>query len=91
MDTYSEFIDSNEDILKALPVPDVAHVYFREFLFYFYEFQVSRKGDEQGGLRDRPQLNSLYDVFVNILEDEVSMLALCGNVLGARFSHVRYS
>ncbi len=63
-DTYGQFVDENAEKLKTLPVPEVAHVYFNDFLFYFQEFQVSEQQ------RGRPKLDSLYDVFVNILADE---------------------
>lgn len=72
VDTYGEFVDENEELLKTLPVPQVAHVYFNEFLFYYQEIQVT--ATHEGG-KDRPVLNSLYDVFANILEDEVRFLS----------------
>lgn len=68
VDTYSEFVETNVDVLQTLPVPEVAHEYFSEFLFYYQEIQVREAHD---GGKPRPQLNSLYDVFKNILEDEV--------------------
>ncbi len=72
VDTYSEFVHANAEVLKSLPVPAVAHVYFNEFLFYYYEFQTSEEGDSGNReSRVRPQLSSLFDVFQNILADEV--------------------
>ena len=64
VDTYGQFVDENAEKLRSMPVPEVAHVYFEDFLFYFQEFQVT--GEQRG----RPNLESLYDVFVNILADE---------------------
>ena len=66
VDTYGEFVDANEEVLKTLPVPDVAFEYFNNFLFYYQEMQVTGEGS-----KERPQLESLYDVFANILADEV--------------------
>lgn len=72
VDTYSEFIEANEEALKNLPAPEVAHEYYENFIYYFYEFQMtgSSSGDSATP-RSRPQINCLYDVFQNILEDEV--------------------
>jgi ubiquinol oxidase len=66
VDTYAQFIEENETVLKELPQPQVAREYFSEFLYYFDEFQqVAGEGVR------RPEINNLYDVFVNILEDEL--------------------
>ena len=72
VDTYSEFVETNKEILETLPVPKVAHVYYNDFLFYFYEFQVTSESEDSNcERRERPILRSLYDVFKNILADEV--------------------
>lgn len=43
MDTYSQFVDENEALLKRLPAPKVAIEYYvRGDLFLFDEFQTSR-------------------------------------------------
>lgn len=77
VDTYEAFLEENESTLKLLPVPEVAHVYFNDFLFYYYEFRAS-DSDASSALdyadRGRPKLESLFDVFQNILSDEVSPL-----------------
>lgn len=72
VDTYEEFTEANKDLLRTLPAPDVAHEYYAEFTYYFYEFQLSTgsKLNEDGR---RPQISSLLDVFENILLDEVSL------------------
>lgn len=70
VDTYIEFLKENETTLRRLPVPDVAIEYYNHFLYYFYEFQTSE--DAKKVARERPKLNSLYDVFENIALDEVS-------------------
>lgn len=64
VDTYGQFLDENETILKELPPPKVAYLYYEEFLYYFEEFQMDLE------VR-RPKLDSLYDVFQNILLDEM--------------------
>lgn len=68
--TYAEFLEANAETLRELPVPDVAHEYYAQFMYYFYEFQLSAQEQPEEGGR-RPQINSLYDVFQNILLDEV--------------------
>lgn len=72
VDTYGEFLEANEDLLRSLPAPDVSQEYYSNFLYYFYEFQLSNKGDNKEEDVRRPVINSLYDVFQNILLDEVS-------------------
>lgn len=72
VDTYAEFLESNDDVLKQLPAPDIAHEYYANFLYYFYEFQMSSQ-DGMGSVRPRPKIKSLYDVFDNILADEVCL------------------
>lgn len=69
VDTYSEFIEANEQVLRSLPAPEVAHEYYENFLYYFYEFQLTEKKQPDENSR-RPQISSLYDVFQNILLDE---------------------
>lgn len=70
IDTYAEFLEANADALRSLPVPSVAHEYFNDFLYYFQEFQQSDSKDERSSRRTRPMIESLYDVFENILLDE---------------------
>lgn len=69
VDTYRVFLEENEKTLKRLPVPDIANEYYANFLYYFYEFHHTM-ADEKSS-RMRPELNSLFDVFDNILLDEV--------------------
>lgn len=64
VDTYAQFLEENEHLLRTLPAPEIAHVYFKEFVYYFEEFQM----DET--VR-RPSINNLYDVFENIMLDEM--------------------
>lgn len=73
VDTYAEFIDANEGSLRELPPPAVAFEYFDNFLFYFDEFQMTEE-------KRRPVIESLYDVFENIMKDELehsSTMAAC--------------
>lgn len=79
VDTYGEFLDANKELLRSLPVPDVAYEYFGEFRYYFYEFQLSR--DEHSDGKRRPEISSLFDVFENILMDEVRYLIHRKNLL----------
>lgn len=66
MDTYTTFLEENEERLKSLPAPRIAKSYYTSGdLYMFDEFQVSK----EPGAR-RPPCDTLYDVFVNISEDE---------------------
>lgn len=65
VDTYSEFCDENESLLKELPAPRAAQVYYAPSNMYFDEFQ----SESPKGTR-RPSSNTLYDVFCNIRDDE---------------------
>lgn len=69
VDTYRVFLEENETTLKRLPVPDIAKEYYANFLYYFYEFHHTMA--EEKSSRIRPELDSLFDVFDNILLDEV--------------------
>lgn len=67
VDTYGTFLKENKERLKLLPAPKVAESYYLSAdLYLFDEFQVTRKV----GTR-RPPCDNLYDVFKNIMEDEV--------------------
>ncbi|CAJ1922731.1 unnamed protein product [Cylindrotheca closterium] len=66
VDTYSTFLNENEEELKKLPAPAVAKSYYTsDDLYLFDDFQVSKKAGSR-----RPSCDNLYDVFQNICEDE---------------------
>ncbi|KXZ53636.1 hypothetical protein GPECTOR_6g553 [Gonium pectorale] len=68
VDTYGEFVDANEELLKSLPPPLVAAVYYRSpDLYMFDSFQTSQSVSNPR----RPTCKSLYDVFRNICDDEL--------------------
>lgn len=73
VDTYSQFLEENEEALKQLPAPAVAYEYYHNFMYYFYEFQMTPNENDREALVDRPEIKSLYDVFDNIVRDEVSL------------------
>nr|ABF85789.1 plastid terminal oxidase [Haematococcus lacustris] len=65
VDTYGEFLDANEPLLKSLAPPLVAAEYYRSCdLYLFDEFQTSNVTPRN------PPLENLYDVFCAIKEDE---------------------
>ncbi|KAL3759867.1 hypothetical protein ACHAWU_007611 [Discostella pseudostelligera] len=74
VDTYGQFVDENEDLLKELPPSLVAVEYYTIGISdpMFGEYQTAsvsdpnRKGVRKPGLN----LHSLYDVFVAIRQDE---------------------
>eukprot|EP00448_Togula_jolla_P015874 CAMPEP_0170593022 /NCGR_PEP_ID=MMETSP0224-20130122/13225_1 /TAXON_ID=285029 /ORGANISM="Togula jolla, Strain CCCM 725" /LENGTH=614 /DNA_ID=CAMNT_0010916945 /DNA_START=41 /DNA_END=1885 /DNA_ORIENTATION=+ len=78
VDTYGEFRDANEELLKSLPPPPVAIEYYRaEDLYLFDKFQTALAAE--GKVR-RPPCSTLYDVFANICDDEdqhVATMAAC--------------
>ncbi|GFR44103.1 hypothetical protein Agub_g5265 [Astrephomene gubernaculifera] len=68
VDTYGEFVDANEQLLKSLPPPLVAAMYYRsQDLYMFDSFQTSQSAQAPR----RPPCSNLYDVFRNICDDEM--------------------
>ncbi len=64
--TYDDYLNRYEAELKAQPAPQVAINYYRDGdLYMFEEFQTT----PDRAFR-RPKVNNLYDVFVNIRDDE---------------------
>ena len=76
VDTYTEFYESNEEILKQIPAPQIAKDYYMATdMYVFDEFQTERVRGSR-----RPKVDNLFDVFKNIADDEqshVSMMAVC--------------
>lgn len=64
--TYDDYLNAHEAELKAQPVPQVAiDYYLGGDLYMFEEFQTT-----SGQAFRHPKLDNLYDVFINIREDE---------------------
>lgn len=78
VDTYGEFADANEELLKSLPPPMVAAQYYLSGDYYLFdEFQTSQVRSAQPRT---PKCDTLYDVFINIRDDEgehVKTMAAC--------------
>jgi ubiquinol oxidase len=74
--TYDEFLTESAEFLKTQPAPKVAISYYRDGdLYMFDEFQTGRVPESR-----RPTIESLYDVFVAIRDDEsehVKTMAAC--------------
>lgn len=70
--TYNGYLSEHEAMLKSLPVPDIARKYYVEDNpFLFDLFCTVKDRDETGGFSARrPNLENLYDVFVNVRDDE---------------------
>ncbi|XP_038998137.1 ubiquinol oxidase 4, chloroplastic/chromoplastic-like [Hibiscus syriacus] len=65
-ETYDKFINAKGDELKKKPAPEVAIKYYTGGdLYLFDEFQTARAPCSR-----RPKIDNLYDVFVNIRDDE---------------------
>lgn len=70
--TYDTFLEKNEAALKTMPVPAIARKYYEEenpFLFDLF-CTVVEPETEPFAIANRPKLQSLYDVFVNVRNDE---------------------
>ena len=70
--TYNTFLEINEEKLKSMPVPSIASKYYEQenpFLFDLF-CTVKEPDTEPFAIANRPKLESLYDVFVNIRNDE---------------------
>jgi len=70
--TYNGFLRDYGEMLKKEPVPEIAHKYYERdnpFLFDLFCTVKDKNVDGSYSAR-RPRLNSLYDVFVNIRDDE---------------------
>lgn len=78
VDTYGEFADANEELLKTLPPPFVAVQYYLSGDYYLFdEFQTSQVRTAEPR---KPSCDNLYDVFINIRDDEgehVKTMAAC--------------
>jgi ubiquinol oxidase len=64
--TYDDYLNSHAEELKTQPAPQVAINYYRDGDLYMFEetqFTLDRKFR-------RPKVDNLYDVFVNIRDDE---------------------
>ena len=65
-DTYSQFVEENEEPLKSMAAPRVALEYYKAGdLFYFDELVTAADGE-----RRRPEVRNLYDVFSAVRDDE---------------------
>lgn len=70
--TYNTFLEKNEEVLKTMPVPAIASKYYEQenpFLFDLF-CTVKEPETEPFAIANRPKLTSLYDVFVNVRNDE---------------------
>eukprot|EP00527_Entomoneis_sp_CCMP2396_P005030 CAMPEP_0198143594 /NCGR_PEP_ID=MMETSP1443-20131203/8559_1 /TAXON_ID=186043 /ORGANISM="Entomoneis sp., Strain CCMP2396" /LENGTH=347 /DNA_ID=CAMNT_0043806857 /DNA_START=52 /DNA_END=1095 /DNA_ORIENTATION=- len=71
--TYDKFLKEHEEMLKSKPVPPIATKYYIEDNPYMRDaFRTVKDKDENGReiSNRRPKLETLYDVFVNVRDDE---------------------
>lgn len=64
-ETYDGFLEQNAEVLKTLPAPKIATEYYESKTFMFDDFQSCRDPGSR-----RPVIRNLYDVFLNIRNDE---------------------
>ena len=65
-DTYTQFVEENEEALKSMAAPRVALEYYKSGdLFYLDELVTAADGE-----RRRPDVRNLFDVFAAIRDDE---------------------
>mmetsp|Transcript_20562 Transcript_20562/g.50472 ORF Transcript_20562/g.50472 Transcript_20562/m.50472 type:complete len:366 (+) Transcript_20562:167-1264(+) len=76
-DTYSNFLKNHETFLKSKPVPEIARKYYEEENPFLFELYCTVKDDPECSVEEqvtaccrRPDLETLYDVFVCIRDDE---------------------
>lgn len=71
-ETYDGYTSKYEGMLKTKPVPAIATKYYVEDNpFMFDQFcTVKNKNDDGTFSQRRPKLETLYDVFVNVRDDE---------------------
>ena len=71
-DTHDGFLADHSDMLKKIPVPDIAqNHYVDDNPFLFDLIYTVKDKDEDGNFSTRrPKLESVCDVFVNIRNDE---------------------
>ncbi|KAJ4778725.1 Ubiquinol oxidase [Rhynchospora pubera] len=87
--TYDKFIKSHGDELKNLPPAETAIKYYmNEDLYLFDEFQTERVPCSR-----KPKIENLYDVFMNIRDDEAEhckTMKACQTPGGLRSPHSVY-
>jgi ubiquinol oxidase len=65
-DTYDKFLETDGEKLKVLPAPEAAKEYYQTGDLYMFDaFQTDVKPEIR-----RPVINTLYDTFVAIRDDE---------------------
>lgn len=82
VNTYGEFLDENEELLKSLPPPMAAVEYYSYGTSdpFYAEFQTSAVAEGRDIRRPGESMRSMYDVFTAIRADEgdhVSTMAAC--------------
>ena len=77
--SYDNFTQGSETELKTQPAPQVAINYYRDGdLYMFDEFQTGVRLESR-----RPKVDNLYDVFINIRDDErehVKTMSACQQI-----------
>uniref|UniRef100_A0A7S4BIR9 Alternative oxidase n=2 Tax=Chrysotila carterae TaxID=13221 RepID=A0A7S4BIR9_CHRCT len=70
--TYDAFLERKADELKLLPVPPIAREYYDSPTSFPFTMSYLPNSEDQGETtgRGRPPMQSLYDVFVNVRDDE---------------------
>eukprot|EP00283_Hemiselmis_rufescens_P022306 CAMPEP_0173450426 /NCGR_PEP_ID=MMETSP1357-20121228/44707_1 /TAXON_ID=77926 /ORGANISM="Hemiselmis rufescens, Strain PCC563" /LENGTH=328 /DNA_ID=CAMNT_0014417111 /DNA_START=38 /DNA_END=1024 /DNA_ORIENTATION=+ len=71
-DTYNGYLSEHEEMLKSKPVPPIAKKYYIDDNPYLFDkFCTVKDLDDEGKFSSRrPKLETLYDVFVNVRDDE---------------------
>jgi ubiquinol oxidase len=64
--TYDDYLNIHEEELKTQPAPQIAINYYRDGDLYMFE-ETQRTSDHHFR---HPKVDNLYDVFVNIRDDE---------------------
>jgi len=78
--TYAQFLIENEAKLKKMEPPAVAVRYYKTGDLYMFDTDSQLVRENTGEAIRRPPVDNLYDVFVNVLEDEwehVKTMVMC--------------
>ena len=71
-ETYDNYLTEHKEMLQKMPVPAIAQKYYIDDNPFLFDLFCTVKNKDQDGMFSdrRPTLESLYDVFVNVRNDE---------------------
>ena len=91
VDTYGEFLDANDERLRALPAPPIAKLYYGGSESYSMRGTMSTASADRSRTAEYIEPKSLYDVFQYIIADEGEHVATMRSCQDAEEDVPRYS